>query len=103
MDDRFYLAVYDEKRMKPLIRIEDYVCDVVVPSYQFCEVNGIQAICRERFSEVAAKLYQLDETQLSSMDGLLAPDLVRHQAMAADEDRLYNVYVYVAELEQEEE
>ena len=40
MDDRFYLAVYDEKRIQPLIHAEDYVCDVVLPSYRFCEVNG---------------------------------------------------------------
>lgn len=101
MDDQFYLAVYDEKRIQPLIHAEDYVCDVVLPSYRFCEVNGIQGICKERFSEVAVKLYQLDENLLSDMDGLLAPELVRHQAMAADEERLYNVYVYVAEIEEE--
>lgn len=101
MDDRFYLAVYDEERMlacgePELLRPEDFVCDVVLPSYELCETGGFQAVRRSRFSEVAGKLYQLDEKILSLLDDMMAPELIRHQAMAADEERLYNVYVYVA-------
>lgn len=108
MDDRFYLAVYDEERMlacgePALLRQEDFVCDVVLPSYEFCESGGFQAIRRSRFSEVAGKLYRLNEEILSLLDRVMAPELVRHQAMAADEERLYNVYVYVAEKEEESE
>ena len=51
---------------------------------------------RSRFSEAAGQLYQLDEGLLSLLDEMMAPELIRHQAMAADEERLYNVYVYVA-------
>ena len=106
MDDRFYLAVYNEERMRAcgnpeLLKQENFVCDVVLPSYEFCESGGFQAIRRSRFSEVAGKLYQLDEKLLSLLDEMLAPELVRHQAMAADEERLYNVYVYVGETEEQ--
>lgn len=121
MDDRFYLAVYDEERMQSfrhleqrdvekadvenrltksgerILKPEDYVCDVVLPGYEFCETGGFQAIRRSRFSEAAGRLYRLEEKALPLLDQLMAPELVRHQAMAADEERLYNVYVYVAE------
>lgn len=101
MDDRFYLAVYDEERMlgcgePALLRPEDFVCDVVLPSYELCDAGGFQAVRRSRFSEAAGKLYQLDEGLLSLLDEMMAPELIRHQAMAADQERLYNVYVYVA-------
>lgn len=95
MDDRFYLAAYDEERMD--LNQEDSVCDVVIPGYEFCQAGAFQAIRRSRFSEIAGRLYQLEEQMLPVLDQLLAPELVRHQAMAADEERLYNVYVYVAE------
>lgn len=106
MDDRFYLAVYDEERMlacgdPALLKQEDFVCNVVLPSYEFCESGGFQAIRRSRFSEVAGKLYELDEKNLALLDGIMAPELIRHQAMAADEERLYNVYVYVADREED--
>lgn len=108
MDDRFYLAVYDEERMlacgnPELLKQEDFVCDITLPSYEFCESGGFQAVRRSRFSEVAGKLYQLDQKILSRLDEVMAPELVRHQAMAADENRLYNVYVYVAETDNETE
>lgn len=116
MDDRFYLAVYDEERMLKcrglenvetenrlmesipmLLNPKNYICDVVLPGYEFCQSGTFQAIRRSRFSEVAGKLYELEEQMLPLLDQLLAPELVRHQAMAADDERLYNVYVYVAE------
>lgn len=95
MDDRFYLAVYDEERILP--DRDRYVCDVTIPCYEFCRAGDFKGIRRSRFSEVAGKLYQLDEQIISRLDEELAPELVRHQAMAADEERLYNVYLYVAE------
>ena len=99
MDDRLYLAVYDEERMRNFCELgkEDYVCDTTLPGYEFCETGGFQAIRKSRFSEVACQLYQMQEEHLQHLDRLLAPELARHQAMAADEERLYNVYVYVAE------
>lgn len=104
MDDRFYLAVYDEERMRkcsnlPFLKEEDFVCDIVLPSYEFCSLGEIRAIRRSRFSEVAAKLYLLNEEILPALDGMMEPELVRHQAMAADDVRVYNVYVYVSEQE----
>lgn len=106
MDDRYYLVVYDLPRMRccndtVLLPDESYVKDVVLPSYEFCEVNGHEAIRKARFTEVSGKLYELQpETKrevLATLDAMVEPDLKRHQAMAADDDRLYNVYVYVAE------
>lgn len=94
MDDRFYLAVYDEGRMN--VNPEDYVCDVVLPGYELCQAGAFPAIRRSRFAQTAGRLYQLEEQMLPIFDQLLAPELIRHQAMAADEERLYNVYVYVA-------
>lgn len=131
MDDRFYLAVYDEERLKhyqnqqnqtnqtnqqnqqnqqnqtdqqnkqnqhiSLLKKEDYVRNVVLPCYELCQAGEYQAIRRSRFSEVAGRLYQLDESLLPILDEIMSPELVRHQAMAADEERLYNVFVYVCE------
>jgi gamma-glutamylcyclotransferase (GGCT)/AIG2-like uncharacterized protein YtfP len=77
-----------------------YVNDVVIPSYELCEAGGWKAVCKSRFAEVSGGLYRLDEAVLSQLDEALAPELVRHQAMAADEERLYNVYLYVTEAEQ---
>lgn len=116
MDDRFYLVVYDEERMRSfrslekagekeelteseqvILKPEDYVCDVALPGYEFCEAGAFPAIRRSRFSEVSGRLYRLEDEMLPFLDRMLAPELVRHQAMAANEERLYNVYVYVAE------
>lgn len=142
MDDRLYLAVYDQKRLKKLlvqpkvlsdggsassgmgkpgkaasgrpvsvISKESYVCEIVLPGYEACELqipgkdgakaHSIKGICRSRFAETPASLYVLDESILPMLDQEMAPELVRHQAMAADDERLYNVYVYVSEQEKQ--
>lgn len=110
MDDRLYLAVYDRQRMKrciPAIIKEHYICEIVLPGYEACQIQAaaaeggrirsLKGICRSRFAETPASLYELDESILPMLDQEMAPELVRHQAMAADDERLYNVYVYVSE------
>lgn len=102
MDDRLYLAIYDKKRLEQAetafsLQEEDYVCEVVIPCFELGEAGGFPALYRSRFSEIAGSLYRLDEAQLPVLDAIMAPDLTRHQVMAADEERLYNAYVYIAE------
>ena len=99
MDDRFYLAVYDKGVWMEEVSFleEDYVCEVVLPGYELCEAGGRPAIRKARFTEIAASLYRIHEAQLPKLDALTDNRTARHQAMAADEERLYNVYVYVAE------
>lgn len=91
----------------PVISKDTYVCEIVLPGYEACQIQvsaadegkayTIKGICRSRFAQTPASLYELDESILPVLDQELAPELVRHQAMAADDDRLYNVYVYVSE------
>ena len=112
MDDRLYLAVYDEKRVKSirvtdpmsqvnhaLLKKKNYVCPITVPGYEFCEASSdartVLGVRKARFAEVAAELYQVEEEMLPFLDAHMNPELIRHQAMAADEERLYNVWIYV--------
>lgn len=100
MDDRIYLALYDEDQTKKLADETDFdpasfVKKLVLPGYEFCQVEGRTGIRKARFTEISARLYEPAHSILDQIDAFMAPDLVRHQAMAADDDRLYNVYVYV--------
>lgn len=114
MDDRLYLAVYDEKRVKSirvtdpagqadyaLLKKKDYVCPITVPGYEFCEAASddrtVLGVRKARFAEIAAELYQVEEEMIPLLDAHMNPELIRHQAMAADEERLYNVWIYVRE------
>ena len=109
MDDRFYLALYDERRIPSLLAAagipsKRYVKDIILAGYELkMHTDGKSLVLvKSRFSEVTGKLYKLksgEEDKLSTLDSLLGPLLKRHMSMAADDDRLYNVFVYVKEEE----
>lgn len=107
MDDRFYLALYDERRIPALLKAMDlpsvrFVKDVILAGYMLKMHTDEKSLVlvKSRFEEAPGKLYALEsgeEEKLKILDELLGPHLKRHMSMAADDDRLYNVFVYVME------